>query len=131
MKTNVHEARLRRAAVMCFYALVAGWGVLHALCPDQAILWFLFSTGLATAATGWCVVDSRMIRRPVIHSLHWIIFFTWPVTVPIYLIRSRGLRGLVLALLLAFAGCLLCGASFAATGYLAYGPDWLDVVAES
>jgi len=130
MKTKVHGTRLRRTAVVCFYVLVVGWGVLHALRPDETILWILFYAGFAFAATGWCVVDSRIIGSPVINSLHWIIFFTWNVAVPIYLIWSRGFRGLALLVLFWFACCVLCCASFAAAGYLAYGPDWLDVIAE-
>ena len=43
----------------------------------------------------FCVVDSRFRGEPLLVSFYWIIFFTWPVSVPIYLLWSRGIKGIV------------------------------------
>lgn len=48
-----------------------------------------------------CLADSRVMQKRVTHAFAWLTFFLWPILVPGYLIWSRGLRGMWLALLLA------------------------------
>lgn len=101
--SDTQSRQLRLALVVCIYALTAASGLrplVHSL--PGALLLPLISLLLCSALTGWCVIDSRIARKPILHSLYFIIFCTCPVAVPIYLIKSRGLRGLGLALLNAF-----------------------------
>jgi hypothetical protein len=75
--------------VTCLYLLFILSAVAQVTRPESGrsvlLLWAL----TASTASYWCVVDSRTIGRPVVQSLHWIIFFTWPIAVPIYLVYSR------------------------------------------
>ena len=128
--SDADRTRLRRTIAVCLYVLTAAWGAARALRPDNAYLWLLFSAAIASAMTGWCVVDSRILGRPIVRSLQWIIFFTWPIAVPLYLIWSRRFRGFAMAFLHALGLCALSIAFFIAAGYLAYGADWLHVAAE-
>lgn len=57
-----------------------------------ALLFPIFMTYL-------CIVDSQIRGAPLIRSFHWLIFFTWPVSVPIYLIRAQGWKRLHWAVL--------------------------------
>ena len=59
---------------------------------DQADL--LWNVGAALLLAWWVLNDSRKrnIHRP--HELGAFIFFGWPLTVPVYLLWTRGLRGL-------------------------------------
>src|SRR5688572_33342929 len=54
---------------------------------------------LATAATMWCVVDA-LIRNEYLHrSYQFLMFFLWPVAVPVYWFHSRSrLRAIALTL---------------------------------
>jgi hypothetical protein len=51
----------------------------------------------------WWVSNDRLGRHlPVPYEFNAFIFFTWPVTVPYYLCKTRGPRGLLLAAALFF-----------------------------
>lgn len=116
-----HRTRLRRLMVVCIYVLAAVWGLFSALRPDDGRLHLLLSAAIACAMTGWCVVDSRIRRRPVIRTFYFLIFITWPLAVPIYLIWSRKLRGLIRICIHGLALCGLCiGSSLAVDSYV-YG----------
>ena len=84
---------------------------------------------MCSVVTWWCVVDSRMRGSPIVQSLHWIIFFTWPLAAPVYLIWSRKLRGLGWCLLHAIGLYGSCVLAYHLTGYLAYGDAWLRALA--
>jgi hypothetical protein len=53
---------------------------------------------MASACTMWCIVDSSMRREYYQHSFRWLTVWTWPLAMPVYLIRTRGARGALLAL---------------------------------
>ena len=90
---------LRRSIGVSLYVLAAAWGISQALSPTNGLLYLLLCAAIASAMTGWCVVDSRILGRPLLPVLQMITFCTWPVAVPIYLVWSRRLRGLGLAVL--------------------------------
>jgi hypothetical protein len=116
---------VRRILVTCLYLLVTVSGMVQAIRPQSvviALLWVMF----ASTVTYWCVVDSRAAGRPILQSLHWIIFFTWPIAVPIYLIFSRKLRGLGIAFLHAICLLVVTNLAFHISGYLVYGELWFQ-----
>jgi hypothetical protein len=68
-----------------------------------------------------CQVDSLALRRPLSHIFLTMTYFAWPVLAPGYLIWSRGLKGLALAIGIAAAILLARYFSFfAAVGWM-YG----------
>jgi hypothetical protein len=46
-----------------------------------------------------CAQDARQRGRILLHSYRWIMFFTWPISILVYYILCRGLKGLGLVFL--------------------------------
>jgi hypothetical protein len=120
------QRRLRRTLVIGFYLLVATLGAIQAVPLRDNIAFLLFSVLAASMATYLCVLDARMRGRPIVQSVHWIMFCTWPLAVPIYLIYSRRLWGLVLLFLHGIGLLVVQALAFHLTRYLAYGNLWFD-----
>jgi hypothetical protein len=53
----------------------------------------------------WVIADARKRRRELWYDFGTFVFFAWPVVVPIYLFKTRGMRGFLT--LLCFAGLVL------------------------
>ncbi len=70
-----------------------------------------FSMGVASLGLfWWCWVDARMRATPIPHGIVFVMAFTWPLSAMIYLIWSRGLRGLGITLLTVIVMIVLVGA---------------------
>jgi hypothetical protein len=85
--------------IACLYAIAALWGVTQARAPDNDLLELLTAVSMPLAATLWTVNDARCRGEPLLHIVQIVMLFTWPLAVPIYLVRSRRLRGVGLAIL--------------------------------
>ena len=55
---------------------------------------FLFSLALAIVLTQVCIVDRRIVGKPLLISSYWLVFIFYCIAVPICIVRARGLRGL-------------------------------------
>ena len=115
------QVKLRGIILLSFYLVVAANGAMQAFPSRGHGLGILLAVMAASLATYGCIVDSRIIGRPIVQSVHWIMFFTWPLAVPIYLIYSRGLRGVVLLILHGIGLIIVSNVTFYLTWYLAYG----------
>jgi hypothetical protein len=122
--SDAGQRRLRTIMVVCFYLLAVINGAIEASPPKVLAVDVLVALAAATVAAYGCVVDSRIVGRPVLQSLHWVLFVAWPVAVPIYLLYSRRLRGLGILVLHAIGLLLVATVAFHLTGYLAYGSAW-------
>jgi len=98
MKNSIQE-RMRFVLGLSLYALAALWGMVQVPYPIGGVPYLLFVLALASTMTYWCIVDGRVAGRPILYSFYWLIFFLWPLAVPIYLVWARRLRGLGFALL--------------------------------
>ncbi len=114
-----HRIRLRRMAAVLLYVLAVAFGVGQALQWDSRVVSLLLPFAVASAVTLWCVVDSHIRARPILTSLQFLVFITWPVAVPIYLIWSRRLRGIVLAVVHGVGLTFVLAAPVGLTTYLA------------
>src|SRR5271157_2809879 len=123
MKNSVQK-RLRRILGLSLYALAVVWGLVQFCYPIDQVLYLLFAATFAFTITYWCIVDGRIAGRPILHSFYWLIFFLWPLAVPIYLIWARRLRGLGFALLHAIGLYGVCFLAFHLAGCLIYGNAW-------
>jgi hypothetical protein len=77
--------------------------------------------------TTFCIVDSKCRGKPLLHSFYWIIFFSWPVSVPIYWVWTRGLKGIVTGMLFVISLVVVNLVAFVVTGFLAGGASWLQL----
>ena len=74
-----------------------------------------FACGIFT--TSWAVSDSRKRGHPIVHILQLLMFLTWTVAIPIYLIWSRGWKGLGWAV-------LHCIGVIATTAVFFFAAEW-------
>jgi len=58
---------------------------------------FVFSFGTATFLALWVCRDARSRRSTPCFDLGTFVFFTWYITVPSYLVATRGWRGFLIA----------------------------------
>ncbi len=70
----------------------------------------LVALGLASAITLWCGLDARVHGKLMLRSYAWTLMFTWPVGVGVYLVWTRGAKGLVTYVLLGLACVAAAGA---------------------
>jgi hypothetical protein len=56
---------------------------------------YLFNASIAL----WVSADAMRRRPTVPYDFDSLVFFTWPVTAPVYLLRTRGARGCGLIIL--------------------------------
>ncbi len=120
------QRRLRSLLGASLYILAALWGVYLISFPGNGPLYLLFVVMFSVTMTYWCIVDGRNAGRPILHSFYWLIFFLWPIPVPIYLVWARRLKGLGFAMLHAIGVYGACFVAYNVAGYLAYGNIWFS-----
>jgi hypothetical protein len=54
----------------------------------------LYSFAFALVLTQVCIVDSKIVGKPLLISNYWLVFILYSIAVPICIVRARGLRGL-------------------------------------
>ena len=54
----------------------------------------LYSFALALVLTQVCIVDRRIVGKPLLISSYWLVLILYSIAVPICIVRARGLRGL-------------------------------------
>lgn len=128
-RPSVARKRLRGTMLLCLYVAAAMWGAMQASRAPHGLVHLLLAAMMASAATGWCVVDSRLRGRPIVQSIHWIMFVTWPLSLPIYLVYSRRLWGLGVAILHGIGLIIICAIAFHLVGYALWGNLWFKALA--
>jgi len=118
------QRRVRLILGLSIYLLTAGWGLCQLFHPESGVLYLAFALGFPLTTTYWCIVDGRILRRPVLYSFYWLIFFFWPIALPAYLVWSRKWRGFGLALVHAIGLYGVCFGAYNLAAYFVYGPIW-------
>ena len=62
--------------------------------PSSAYI-LLQWVGFAWVITAWLRADSRRLRASLPFDMGWFVFLAWPVVLPYYLLKTRGVRGLL------------------------------------
>jgi hypothetical protein len=102
------------------FALVYGFlGV-----EPSPVMQMLLGLGPAVAVAGWLAADARHTRTVLAQDTGFFFYLTWPVSMPWYVVRTRGRRGWRLAAqlyVIALAGWLgfIVGAVIAGLGSVA------------
>lgn len=105
---------------MLLYAIAAFWGAAQMLVPTHEAVSLLTSLLFASVATHAAILDSRLFRVSFVHILRVIFFFTWPLAALVYLIATRGWRGLGWWLVHAIGVCATTCVAFCAAYYFLY-----------
>jgi hypothetical protein len=74
------------------------------------------SVALPLVVALWVMADARKRGRRLCHDYDSLVYFAWPVVVPVYLFQTRGTRAFLT--LLCFAGIWLIAALAAAVVFL-------------
>ena len=118
------SSKLRRQLVITLYVSCLVGGVVQVMAPDVVGgLYYLFAIAMAGCAAWWAVSDARDRGKPILHILQLLVFLSWPIAVPIYLIKTRGFRGLGLSVAHAVGLILVQCIGFHATAFSVYGLD--------
>jgi hypothetical protein len=103
--STISQKRIRLAYIAAAYLMFAFVVIRAPIVPQGSASDPLFSTALAVFVTMACVADSAVLKRPIAFEVRMPFAVTWPASLPIYLLRSRGWWGG--AVLLALLGSLI------------------------
>ena len=117
--------RCRLLVILFIYFLVTLYAVRRAMFESLRPADIAVGVAFQVFMTTFCIVDSRCRGKPLLHSFYWIIFFTWPFSVPTYWLWTRGLKGIVSGALLALSFIIVSVVAFVVTGYLIGREPWL------
>jgi hypothetical protein len=81
----------------------------------------VYSLALALFLTEICIVDSRIVGKPLSIFSYWLVFMFYGYAVPICIIRARGKFGLVIVAAHLIGLILVSTISFLTTDFLVYG----------
>lgn len=118
---------IRRSAAVAAYVLAAGWGVLSAIGRDESLVQWANLLGLSVVCTIWCAADATARGRALVWPARIGIFLFWPLGVPVYVVRSRGPRGLITAAVAGLSWLALMFAVFTVSELIA----WRDPIPQA
>jgi hypothetical protein len=88
MKRPVKVATFALCLYAAVYSMAAGT-------TSNGLFGTLSDYALALTVCAWVLADARERRRALCYDFDSMMFFFWPVMAPIYLIQTRGWRGLI------------------------------------
>jgi len=117
--------RHTRWLLATFYALAVAWGVRNAWFWLPSGLDLLVPVALWVALSWWAILDakSRGYAIPVL-SQQWFFLFVW-ILVPVYVVWSRGWRGVGYLALHSALWMAVATLTMHAVGLLAFGNEWV------
>ena len=115
------QRRYRTFLIVLVYLIMAMMGIrlgYYQNIPKE--LGYVYAIALSLVLTQICIVDSRIVGKPLSIFSYWLIFWFYHVSVPICIIRARGKFGLVIVVA-HFIGLMLIQAIFSfLTRYLVF-----------
>jgi hypothetical protein len=93
---------LRNAMLATIYLAAALYGVKTGATATQTGSSIVMSLCIGILMTLFAAEDSRVMGRPLPHTARWIVYFLWPIAVPVVVLRTRGAKGLPIFLLHVF-----------------------------
>jgi hypothetical protein len=116
------QKRYRTFLIVLVYVTTAvtaiALGIYEEISPEK---WFFYSIIQALILTKICIVDSRIVGKPLSTFSYWLIFLFYGFAVPICIIRAHGKFGLVI-LAAHFIGLILvCITALLIGDFLVYG----------
>lgn len=108
---GLYVAHVLGGAMQCF-TLVGAW-------------YWCLSLMMASFAAMWVAFDARHRRKPMVRIVQEIVMGLWPIAVPVYLVTTRGVRGLGWAALNIIGLLIANFIGFFSTILAVWGPDAL------
>ena len=113
--------RFRLGFLLIAYLLLALAGARAAVATEQGLSDLLIGVLVAIAVTKSCVMDSRLIGKPLARTARLVMLLFWPAAAPFYLLWARGWAGLGWVVLHAVAMVVTIGLAGGLTGALLPG----------
>jgi len=106
------------------YASQVATGVMQCFPLSGAWYWIL-SLLMASMAAMWVVFDAQHRGKPLVSIVQLMAMALWPIAVPIYLIVTRGVRGLGWVVLNLLGLMIAICVGFYSTILAVWGPEAL------
>ena len=113
---------LRNITVVAVYLIMIPVGSRAVIYAQPNRVDYVISLIIGILVTQFCILDAKILGKNLARSFYWLIFFTWPLAVPLYLMWSRGWKGLLWAFVHAFGLIVVIGISSAVTESIAPEP---------
>jgi len=116
------QRRYRTYLIVLVYLIMAIMGIRLGFYQYISRGWELvYSLALAPILTEICIVDSRIVGKPLSIFSYWLVFMFYGYAVPICIIRARGKFGLVIVAAHLIGLILVSTVFWIVTSYLVYG----------
>jgi hypothetical protein len=91
------QRRYRTYLIVLVYLIIAMMGIrIGCFQYISRGINFIYSIALALILTEICIVDSKIVGKPLSIFSYWLIFWFYHISVPICIIRARGKFGFVI-----------------------------------
>ena len=88
------QRRYRTFLIVLAYLIISMMGIRFGIYSELGSAEVLYSIALALVLTQICVVDGRIVGKPLPPNSYWLILMFSPFLVPLCIIRGRGMAGL-------------------------------------
>ncbi len=91
------QKRYRIFLIVLAYFLMAMMGIRLGIYQGMSIeREYVYTIILALILTYICIVDSRIVGKPLSIFSYWLVFIFYGIAVPVCIIRARGISGFVI-----------------------------------
>jgi hypothetical protein len=90
------QKRYRMFLILLVYVVVALIGIRYGIHPEVRSYDFINAIVLALVFTQLCIVDSKIVGKPLSIFSYWVVFIFYGIAVPICIIRAHGKKGLLI-----------------------------------
>jgi hypothetical protein len=122
--------RHTRCLLIAYYLLAVVWGVRQVWHSVSSRIDLLVPLTFQLALAWWAIVDAKSRNRPIpLLSQQWYFWFG-PLLVPVYVISSRGWRGVGFLVLHVALWMAVTTAAYHVGGVILYGDAWIRALLE-
>ena len=116
------QRRYRTYLIVLVYLIAIIMGIRNGCCDYISKgTDFIYSLALALILTEICIVDSRIVGKPLSIFSYWLVFMFFGYAVPICVIRARGKSGIVIIIAHYIGLILVSGISYFITDLIVHG----------
>ena len=113
--------RYRTFLIVLIYLIIALFGIRIAFPIDLGVRKYLYAFTIGITAAYICIVDSKITRKPLPMSTYWLILIFYPVSIPVCLTRTHGIKGFGIFVLHYLGIMLTQFIAFSITNYFVNG----------
>ncbi|WP_406694836.1 hypothetical protein V5E97_27715 [Singulisphaera sp. Ch08] len=120
--------RIRAHMLVLLFAVSVLGGLHNALTWESEGIKLALTFLTASVVTQCCIADSKVIGKPILLSFQWLMFLSWAISAPMYLVWTRRFRGLGLAIGYVLLYLIVQYLTFIAMASLVHGPAFFHQI---